>query len=304
MLPSCVNEISPDEKSVYSSDPPMALNEHDRDWIKLTINEALQNDSRGRLTRFKSWSPLGGIIAVSLFILLQWNGYMVFKTHTEDKLTDVDKHLSNIDLKLAATNAPSFHSIPKLLNEASKKGMLPNAASLEDAGKNLLRAIKEGQEPVAAWEGLTTLADYRTQENVRSAPPEATNLTTSGAGNYHGEYSVKVIPGFPNPISGIIFSPVLVARDQAAYARSIGDPDGRRGQNLPLFVGFTGSITLDDALWKNVVAKDATVAYHGSQLQLKNIYFLNCKFQIDSNANGQALMNAVLAGNPVNLSLQ
>jgi hypothetical protein len=303
MLPGSVNEISPEGKSVYSADPPMALNDHDRDWIRLTINEALQNHSRGWLTRFKSWSPLGAIIAISLFILLQWNGYTIFKTHAEDRLVDIDKHLSDIDLKLAARSPSSFSSIPKLLNEASRKGALPNAATLEDAGKNLLRAVKQAEQPVDAWEGLTTLVDYRTQENVRTAPREVTNLTNA-PGDFHAEYAVNIIPGFRNPVSGLIISPVLVPREKAAFADIVGEPDGRTGNDLPLFVGFTEGITLDNSMWKNVVAKDATVAYHGSQIQLENVYFLNCKFQVDPNANGQALMNAVLSGNPVNLSLK
>jgi len=81
---------------------PMAINKNEWEQIKLLLKDALSEHDKGKLQRFKSWSPLGALVAVILFMLTQWNAYSVFRTHTEDRLATIEGKL----LKAEATQSP------------------------------------------------------------------------------------------------------------------------------------------------------------------------------------------------------
>jgi cytochrome b len=71
----------------------MAINKVEWEQIHTAIRDALAQDARGKLAQLKSWSPLGAIVAIGIFALIQWNGYTIFKTHTEDSLSAINASL-------------------------------------------------------------------------------------------------------------------------------------------------------------------------------------------------------------------
>jgi hypothetical protein len=304
MLPTCVNSDEPVEV-VYSSEQIVALNEHDRDWIRKTIGEALRVHSDSKMAQFKSWSPLGAVVAAAIFILVQWNAYTVFKTHTEDHLVDNDRQLLDLNLKLSAKTPINFKSIPKLLDKAKASRVSLSVGAIHDAGEDLIKASENGAESAEAWSSVIALADYRTKLNEKLAPSEALNLKSDPSGRYHVGYIVKIIPGSPNPVSSFLLSTNehFVPADRAAIAETYDQHERREGVLLPEYVGFGGTITLDDSIWKNVVARDAVVAYGGGRMQLTNVYFINCTFRVSPSSNGRRFSDAVLAGTAVTLTI-
>jgi hypothetical protein len=90
----------------------MAINKTEWDQIRTIIRDALNEHEKGKLQRFKSWSPLGALVAIGLFVFLQWNAYTVFRTRTEDKLVEIEARL----LKNEAARAPlaALNEIGKL----------------------------------------------------------------------------------------------------------------------------------------------------------------------------------------------
>lgn len=283
----------------------MALNDHDRNWIRLTIGEALRAHSGTFLTRFKSWSPLGAVVALGIFILVQWNSYTVFRTHTEDHLTDNDKQLIDLTLKLSAKSPINFKVIPKVSDQAKAAGITPSIGAIQEAGQDLIKATEETNNAAEAWKDAILLVDYRTTVNRTLAPPAALTLQPDVTKRFSAGYSVRVISG-PGGSGDSTFtvSGHLVPPDEAAIAEAFEQPEIQKGPLLPEYVGFGGEIAIDDSIWKNIVAHDALVEYSGRRVRLENVYFINCRFKIAPTANGRKFSNALLAGTAINLTLQ
>lgn len=69
------------------------VTEQFKNLIRGAVEDGLRTQSETTLARIKSWSPVGAIVAIVLFVLLQWNGYTIFRTHTEDRLGDIEAAL-------------------------------------------------------------------------------------------------------------------------------------------------------------------------------------------------------------------
>ncbi len=77
-------------------------------------------------------------------------------------------------------------------------------------------------------------------------------------------------------------------------------PDSQYG---PAFFVVTGpTATLDGEYLKNVVFRNIRVVYHGGPVILKNVYFLDCQFQVDSNEQSWRLLSSVIKGGWVTFS--
>jgi len=129
----------------------MALTEHDRDWIRLTIDESLRTHSKRWVTRIREWSVPGLLVAILAVAFIEWRDYVVFRTHAEDRLEVIDAKLINLspsssarktlsDLKnlkptalavaLPALHRLSLTSPPPAIHDAS--------ADLQSISKNLV----------------------------------------------------------------------------------------------------------------------------------------------------------------------
>jgi len=122
----------------------MALNQQDRDWVKLTVGESLRTHSRGRMERVKSWSPLGSVVAIALFVLLQWGQYVEFRTHTGDRLDSIEAGLR----VLQAAQIPG-KVLKELVNLPPKKFAL-NLPALRKVAEQPIKEVQA--EPVALTE--------------------------------------------------------------------------------------------------------------------------------------------------------
>jgi hypothetical protein len=59
-----------------------------------------------------------------------------------------------------------------------------------------------------------------------------------------------------------------------------------------------GAPVLDDMHLKNVVIRNAFVVYNGGKLELENVYFINCTFQIAKNDNGKSFLGNLVSFGP------
>jgi hypothetical protein len=58
-----------------------------------------------------------------------------------------------------------------------------------------------------------------------------------------------------------------------------------------------GGIVLDGVHWRNVAIFGANIIYRGGQVELQNVQFVNCTFEVTRDSNGQKFVNfAALAG--------
>lgn len=165
-----------------SEDEAMALTDHDRDWIRLTMAEALRQHSSGWITRFKSWSPLGALAGIGLFFLLQWNASTVFRTHTEDRLDRIEGDIralrtaATLQTAIAASNVNAPKAIKDArdaINRAAKQSPSDvnlGSLSLKVAEKAMSVADQQNDQSVKviAWQTVQAAVNYASSQ---AAPP-------------------------------------------------------------------------------------------------------------------------------------
>ena len=233
--PESVIDLAPDDN--------MALNHVDKEWIALTVRESIHDHYRSKMARFRDWSPVGAITAVALFALLQWNGYTVFRTHTEDRLDTIEAELR----RSAATLAPA-----KVLNEIKSLDQKTFAKNLPALRQVIDQPVSEVAPPPATLQavaGKLRLVNERTEDYWPTAL-RFIEFATSGL-------SPDVPPpGPPN----LILSDVMM------------DP---RNPNV-----FTQRrVLLDQGSFRGLRFENCRIIFSMNAVHLQNVLFVNCVFE-------------------------
>ncbi len=61
-----------------------------------------------------------------------------------------------------------------------------------------------------------------------------------------------------------------------------------------LLIDGTVSLSLDGLRLRNVIFRGSKIIYRGGPIEMKNVYFVNCKFEIPRNPNGEGFAVALL----------
>jgi hypothetical protein len=148
--------------------------------------------------------------------------------------------------------------------------------------------------------------DYRSFLNADLAPSTAdfTNIKF----NWYFDLN-PLLPG-TSPVPGLYqvnltMSPLKAPHDKAAvierigHSLNVGTPEG------PAFVLLEGpsALHLDGYKLKNVIIRGATIVYHGGPIEMENVYFVNCTFEVPKTSNAQQVLAAVLASTPTTLKI-
>jgi hypothetical protein len=91
----------------------------------------------------------------------------------------------------------------------------------------------------------------------------------------------------------------IVPKNQAARFDYIGqdlNENQADGNAAILLVG--GGQVLDGLQLKNVVFTGVHVVYKGGPLRMENVYFVNCRFDVEPESNGQQFAKSVLQSFP------
>jgi len=59
-----------------------------------------------------------------------------------------------------------------------------------------------------------------------------------------------------------------------------------------------GSLLLDGLYWKRIVFRNTHIVYRGGPVEMQDVYFLNCTFEVRRDAPGQQFARTLLATNP------
>jgi len=99
--------------------------------------------------------------------------------------------------------------------------------------------------------------------------------------------------------TGEIYALGSTNQDEAAQANRIGVD---ANLNVPVGPGFLlvekGSVLLDGMHFKNLIFQDAQIHYLGGSVQLENVYFLNCSFEIERKPSVKNFLIAALSPQP------
>lgn len=142
----------------------MALSDKDRKEIQGWIQNGIPGERKGKkVTRFiKEWGLTGVAGGLFIFFLTQWGGYIQFRTHTQDKLEQIDKDIQGISLKVqAASPLADFQAtLPSLKTslESAKK----NNIKIAPATINTLQSkMRETSDTTAGyWPAASALINY------------------------------------------------------------------------------------------------------------------------------------------------
>ncbi len=162
-------------------------------------------------------------------------------------------------------------------------------------GKRLIQFTSDNSGIAAlAWDTTTSFLQYRSALNGLT-PPDALASAKPLEPNYHTLYSWGLAPGYERP--KVASSGLTVPANQAAAAGLIGEDFNKGRPNGPAFLVVTGGgVTLDKMHLRNVIFVNVHVVYSGGPVQLQNVSFLNCTFQVAPVTNGRQFAEAVLAG--------
>ena len=154
----------------------MAINKTEWDQIKILMRDALTEHSKGKVQQFKSWSPLGAMIAIGVFALLQWNGYTIFRTHTEDRLGTIEASilasraerkpelLNEIlakQVKSASEAQSKLATASSVLAYAQQANVKAKDEELKGVGEKILTIKSEYPTLPVAWRATSDLINYR-----------------------------------------------------------------------------------------------------------------------------------------------
>jgi hypothetical protein len=168
--------------------------------------------------------------------------------------------------------------------------------TLKKAGGSFLGAVEE--QP-GARDAVLALADYRSSLNASPVP-----LTQLKPDDNWGPWNHAM----PGPVPGQPYNAEVLRGSQvpaasAAVLESLGKKLNVGRAVGPAFINLllhSTSVSIDGTRLKHVIFTDGVIYYHGGPIEMEDVYFVNCTFNISTeNVNGRNFVAAVLHGNPV-----
>lgn len=288
----------------------MALRNDDRAWVNAEINTALASLKPSGWKKLSYWLREWGVVGITVSVILALLGLLVtvsiyaaegivknaeFRTHTEDRLTDIEARLDKITGTLSTisltllTNKPispqSVSEAKKLLNAAISSKIEIDASAISSAGTKLVAA---SQAVPSAWDTALEFASYKSSLNASAAgvPQIVKHSITT-------RYLYASPNGEASPQLSVYGD---VPKDQAALLNKLGEDLNNnltRGNQVIFVTG--GGLILDGMQFKNVVFRGVHITYHGAPVKMENVYFVDCTFSVERISNGVQFADAVLS---------
>jgi hypothetical protein len=239
-----------------------------------------------------------GLSVVGTLLVLFWGWMAHTVVDHGNTLASIRQSLLGLGITIAAnnpTNPKAQEQARATLADAKRTSIRISGPVIEQAGKSFIAASKDD---ATAWDVSLQFADYRSVLNAGSIP----NVGPQRDAQSDIEYSA-----FPRDV---LFRPTVKSAgnttpEQAARFEPITPfpkiPPTKHSENNSaqyLFIDFHNiTISLDGMRLKNVVVTNATLKYTGGPIDLQNVLFVNCTFQITDEDQGRMLAEAIL-GNP------
>jgi hypothetical protein len=283
----------------------MALNNTDKAWITLEIQTALKRKGWGRLTGFmKDWSGTGAAVAILILAFAKWEGYVEFRTKTNDRLETIEKTLSQISASLELLKPRAGNTLPQaiknnlslernsdlglktvaaLATKAKEQNVTADPQQISALGIDLASESRlfKGPQVTDAWNALTGLLNYSSFLKMASFPAEEAQLLPQASAPIQYDFGGtegKTLNVTVYSLGGMV--PIA----EAARAEHIVDPKRITATYAPKTVVVRGGLDqvvyLDLHRLKNIVYVNMTIEYHGGPVILENVSFINCVFRL------------------------
>lgn len=274
----------------------MPLNETDKAWIRQEIHS-----THSVWDKIRGWSPLAAVVAIFLFGLNQWSGYIEFRTTTGERLKTIESALGIVQLGQLSNNPinpANAVAAQKILINAQSEKLLLDATAVKNSGSAFLKA---SQENPSAWDAVLSFLNYRAFLNEGSFPIARKEFSPVNNGELisYAEVSLKgpltLKADFSNQLVPINKAFIYQKIDEAVQ-RTTGHP------YLLIHAQGPGYIQLDGSWIRKVIFEGVRIHYEGGPLILQDVYFINCTFDIKQTSNSQVLSARLMEPAPTNYS--
>jgi hypothetical protein len=193
---------------------------------------------------------------------------------------------------LRPNDSQSTKQVEQAVRKAVKQGERIDANVVSQAGAKFVDAATTAPD---AWNAAVALLDYKSFLNVDAPTPEPTpdadrqtfnvrfnylSLTKDEAGSLEW-LGIAHPPNLPELHS-------LGAADENANSKT--GPAFLLIKNAQLFMG--------NMVMKNIIIQDSHVVYRGDPIELENVYFVNCTFDVRREVRGQQFAKAIFSTSP------
>jgi hypothetical protein len=298
------------------------LSKSDKEWLSRQIAAQVESSVNVAIDAFKphgwrqvthfirEWSLAGTSVTVFVALLALAGSQFyyanqrvkeeaTFESKTTDDLKKIDEHLKGIDAALATSRIEQAAANPADENSAvvARKALESARVNLVQLPSDLVR--KDGQKFIEvtkvnpeAWNAAIGFLNYKSFLNNASlsVPPN------TGAAFVTRYNSVPLPEGEKDPqmaVSG-------VAPEESAAKYDLIGHDSNKSQPLgtKYIFDFGGTVVLDGMQFRNVVFRNTKIIYRGGPVQMTNVFFINCTFDMKLNENSHNLALAILEPAP------
>jgi hypothetical protein len=192
-------------------------------------------------------------------------------------------------------------SISLILDTARQSAIKLDAASVKQAGETTLRLASNPPLTQAAWQATNSVLSYRSYLNQGSQP--GTNQAQPvDPSKYHFGVTVLSTPNYVGPMLKV-WQIGVAPPENSARLETLANPNPTgTGMQAVMIEAVSGPIELDGSRMKHVIILNSIILYQGGPLELEDVRFVNCQFQLMSIPANTALAQDILSSDVVNFA--
>jgi hypothetical protein len=237
---------------------------------------------------------LGILITVVIFATNGITKEAQFRTHTEDRLTNIEGTLLKINATLDGAklkqiganpeNPENITEVKNVLIAAASNKVRIDRSIVKDVGAKFVEA---SQKDPAAWGAVLAFLNYKS-----FLDSSALNIPSGKVEDFVTRYNYTTPAGDAAPHFSVTG---MVPINEAAKFDLIGRNQNQNQAKGNAFIMVDrGGQVIDGYQLKNVVFRNVHIVYKGGPLVLENVYFVNCQFDVDRQANGEQFAGVLI----------
>jgi hypothetical protein len=181
------------------------------------------------------------------------------------------------------TNPSNIAEVGMVVAKAKSAGIKVPMSVVGDVGKKFVEATEINP---AALNAVIACIEYKSfSNNFPSLLPDTTNVPA-----FRGRYLI-LKHGAPPTTSLKGLAPA----DSAAQTGYIGEDRNKGLAYGPAWIVYeSGDVDLDEIQLRNVVFRNVHISYLGGPTIIKNVYFIDCTFNVNTSPNARQFAKAIL----------
>jgi hypothetical protein len=209
----------------------------------------------------------------------------------EPFIQDVIKHqFENVSKLPTGALIPRIPALDNLVAVAKNQNVTVDPNIVTEVGTKLVDASGQNAE---TWNAVLRWLEYKSFNNsFSSSLPDTTNVA-----EFRDKYVINIPGGAVPPTFSL---KGLVSADIAAETGYIGKEGRNKGMTSgpEWIIAEGGTVGLDGLYLRNVVFHNVHIKYFGAPLIMKNVYFIDCTFDMNVEPKTRQFAIALLAPTP------